>query len=251
MPISRRALLGSALLLAVSGCAGLKESRRAERIGIEWVAIPGATFVMGDTIMIENPDALPLHEVTLADFQITRYETTYAQYLDFARSTGRRIPTAVGDAVGNHAVSDVDWDDAVAFCAWIGARLPSEAEWEYAAGGWPDKQAFAGTDLESDAGDYVQYRSNAPAHPSEVGRKLPNRLGLYDMSGNVAEWIGAYYQYYPEQGEAPARYDLEQFDIRIVRGGSYSMDLEVARTYWRAGTLRDVTSPAIGFRCAR
>jgi formylglycine-generating enzyme required for sulfatase activity len=251
LPLRRAALSILILLIVAPGCTGLKETRRAKRIGLEWVTVPGITFVMGDTIMIENPDALPLHEVEIAPFEISRYETTYAQYDDFARATRGRMPEAIDDATGDHAVSDVDWDDARAFCEWIGARLPAESEWEYAAGGWPDKMAFAGTNFEENVGEYVLYRKNAPAHPSEVGQKLPNRFGLYDMSGNVAEWIGAYYQYYPEPGEQPAKYDLEQFDIRIVRGGSYSMDLEVARTYWRAGTLKDVTSPAIGFRCAR
>jgi sulfatase modifying factor 1 len=258
--LSRRAfsgflptILATCVLTAtgISGCAGLKESRRAEAIGIEWVSIAGARFVQGDTFLIENPDALPLHEVTLADFKITRYETTYAQYDAFAKETVRPQPAAVNGLRGDRAVTGVDWQDAIDFCAWLGARLPSEGEWEYAAAGGVDKQLWAGTNDEFDVDEYVWHRTNSSFGPEVVGRKLPNRFGLYDMSGNVSEWIGNYYQYYPEEGEEPAKYDLETFGIRILRGGDYTMDLEVTRTYWRAGTLKEIESPAIGFRCAR
>ncbi len=244
---------GALLLIAVSlaGCANLKLDRRASRIGLEWAAIPGGTFVQGDVFMIENPDALPLHEVDLGDFLISRYETTFSQYDRFATAAGRRVPEAVDGVRGNRAVVDVDWEDARAFCAWVGGRLPSESEWEYAAAGGGDKQIWAGTDDESDVDEYLRYRKNSGSTATTVGQKLPNRFGLFDMSGNVSEWIGDYYQYYPGENEVPSRYDLETFDIRILRGGDFTMDLEVARTYWRAGTLKDVRSSAIGFRCAR
>ena len=91
---------------------------------------------------------------------------------------------------------------------------------------------------------------NGTSAPGEVGRKRPSLFGLYDLSGNVAEWVSDYYQYYPEPGAEPAYYDLHQ-GMRIVRGGSYSMSASIAQTHWRAATLREVQSPAIGFRCAR
>ena len=244
----------SAFLLigvTLAGCASLKLDRRASRIGLEWVTIPGGTFVQGDVFMIENPDALPLHEVTLGDFELSRYETTFSQYDDFATDTGRRVPEALDGVRGDRAVVDVEWDDANAFCAWIGGRLPTESEWEYAAAGGVDKQIWAGTNDESDVDEYLRYRKNSGPAATTVGQKLPNRLGLFDMSGNVSEWIGDYYQFYPGEGETPSRYDLENFDIRILRGGDFTMELEVARTYWRAGTLKDVRSGAIGFRCAK
>lgn len=237
--------------VALAGCANLKMDRRASRIGLEWVPIPGGTFVQGDVFMIENPDALPLHEVELADFLISRYETTFSQYDDFVAATGRRLPESTDGARGDRAVVDVDWEDASAFCAWVGGRLPSESEWEYAAAGGVDKQIWAGTDDESDADEYLRYRKNSGPTSTTVGEKLPNRFGLFDMSGNVSEWIGDYYQYYPGENEEPSRYDLDTFDIRILRGGDFTMELEVARTYWRAGTLKDVRSNAIGFRCAK
>lgn len=244
-------LLLLTLPLALEACSASREARRARSVGIEWVAIPGGHYLMGDTFERENQDALPLHRVTVAPFRVLRYEVTYRQYDQFAGSTGRRLPDASGTTRGDQAVVDVDWDDASAFCAWIGARLPSEREWEFAAAGGPAKQLYPGTDDPDSVDAYVRHRVNSIGMPGVVGRRRPNVYGLYDMGGNVAEWVGAFYQFYPEDGEEPDWVDLDDRGIRIVRGGSYSMEPEIARTYWRAGTLREVRSPAIGFRCTR
>lgn len=219
-------------------------------VGLEWVPIPGAVFVQGDTFEAENADALPLHQVAVDDFMMSRFETTFHQYDLFADARDRRLPESdLGR--DNRAVTDVDWEEASAFCAWVGGRLPTESEWEFAAAGGPEKQMWAGTSDSSEADEYVRYRKNSGVSDTEVGRRLPNIFGLYDMSGNVSEWIGDYYQFYPEDAESPSQYDLRNFEIRILRGGDFTMELDVARTYWRAGTLKDVKSNAIGFRCAR
>lgn len=206
---------------------------------------------MGDTFEVSNQDALPLHHVVVAPFLVLRYEVTFRQYDAFARATGRRLPDDAGTTREDQAVVDVDWDDAASFCAWIGGRLPSEREWEFAAAGGPLKQTYPGTDDPDSVDAYVRHRVNSLGMPGVVGRRRPNAFDLYDMGGNVAEWVGAFYQFYPEDGEEPVWVNLDDRGIRILRGGSYSMEPEIARTYWRAGTLREVRSPAIGFRCAR
>jgi len=244
-------VLAAAVLVVAAGCSARRHASRARSVGIEWVRIPGGPFVMGDTFEDSNTDALPVHRVEIAAFDLLRYEVTFRQYDAFARDTGRPLPDAAGTNRGDQAVVEVDWDEAAAFCAWLGARLPSEREWEFAAAGGAEKQLFPGTSNPDSVDAYVRHRSTAVGMPGVVGRRLPNRFGLYDMGGNVAEWIGAFYQYYPEDGATPDWVDLGDRGIRIVRGGSFSMEPEVARTYWRAGTLREVRSPAIGFRCAR
>ena len=219
-------------------------------MGIEWVDIPGGEYLMGDTFEGTNQDALPLHRVTVLPFRILRYEVTYRQYDAFVHSTSSRLPDDSGTTRGDQAVADVSWDEAAAFCAWIGGRLPSEREWEFAAAGGDRKQVWPGTNNPDSVDAYVRHRTNSVGMPGVVGRHRPNRFGLFDMGGNVAEWVGAFYQFYPEDGTEPDWVDLDDRGIRILRGGSYSMEPEIARTYWRAGTLREVTSPAVGFRCA-
>lgn len=252
--LARPRILGSVALLLVvlaSGCASTRQARRAEALGIRWMDVAGSTFRMGDTFVGSNTDALPVHDVTVASFRIAATETTVGQFRAFVRATGHAFEDPGTAADDQDAVSNVDWDAAVAFCAWIGGRLPSEQEWEFAAAGGPEKQLYPGTDSADSLAAYARYRGNSVARPGPVGRKRPNRFGLFDMGGNVAEWIGAFYQFYPEEGKAPVFDDPRSTGIRIVRGGSFSMEPDITRTYWRAGTLREVSSPAIGFRCAR
>lgn len=246
-------LLGLLVVLGVlmTGCAGTRAARRAEAIGLRWVTIPGGPFRMGDTFRESNPDAIPVHEVVLAPYRLAVTETTVGQYRRFVLATGHAWGDPGTAALDDMAVSDIDWDDAAVFCAWIGGRLPSEQEWEFAAAGGPDKQLFAGTNLVDSLSAFARYRGNSVAQAGPVAHKLPNRYGLFDMSGNVAEWIGAYYQFYPKPGETPVYSDEATSGIRIIRGGSFSMEPEITSTFWRAGTLRDVTSPGIGFRCVK
>jgi formylglycine-generating enzyme required for sulfatase activity len=89
-----------------------------------------------------------------------------------------------------------------------------------------------------------------PQNPAN-DRKKPNLFDLYDMGGNVAEWIGDFYEFYPEPGQDPDWIDLSQRELRLARGGGYSAEVYVSQTYWRAGTLGTVTTPTIGVRCAR
>lgn len=203
---------------------------------------------MGDFVEGTNEDAIPVHEVTVAAFRLARTETTYAQYDAFAAATGRPLPDDNGYGRGARAVVNVSWYDAAAFCAHHGMRLPTEAEWEYAARSGGKNERYAGGDS-LDA--VARYLKNSVMHAFPAGSKQPNGLGLLDMSGNVFEWIGAYYEAYPMPGKAPIFKDLDTSGMRILRGGSFKSDPPLHQTYWRSGTLADVTSDTIGFRCAR
>ena len=239
------------LLLLIAGCASVKVPHEFEAIGFEWVKIEGGPFLVGDSFDHEDQDALPLHGVVVADFYISRYETTLDQYDLFASDTGRETVLPEQSNRGRRAASNMVWADAQAFCNYVGGRLPSENEWEYAAAGGTTKQLYPGTNDENEIDDFVRHRENSMAESFPVGRKKPNHFGLFDMGGNVAEWIGEYYEFYPEPGEDPVWIDLKERELRLARGGGYSSEIHISRTYWRAGTLGTVQTPTIGVRCVR
>jgi sulfatase modifying factor 1 len=218
---------------------------------MEWVTVKGGTFEMGDFYEGENEDALPIHSVKVKTFKLSRYETTYAQYDAFARETNRSLPNDDGAGRGNRAVANVSWEDANAFCKYYGYRLPSEAEWEFAARSRGRKQVWSGTDSIHDLSNYAYWMLNGVGYSMPVGLKAPNKLGLYDMSGNVSEWVSTFYEKYPQPNKKPIYKDLSKPGLRIARGGSHHHTDDVLRTYWRAGTLNDISSFSIGFRCAR
>lgn len=206
---------------------------------------------MGDVFDHENTDAIPVHEVTLSAFDIAQYETTFSLYDAFAEETGRELPDDEGYGRGNRAVVHVNWQDARAFCNHYGFRLPTEAEWEYAARSGGQHHRISGSDSLEAADRYARHMDNSVFHAFNVGTKLPNALSLYDMSGNVFEWIGDYYEFYPNPGAEPVYKKLDESGIRIIRGGSFKQGTGILQTFWRSGTLADVRSDAIGFRCVR
>lgn len=107
------------LIFLISGCS-LFQSTAKSNLTPEMVRIEGGTFTMGDVYGDNNPDARPVHNVTLGDFKIGKYEVTYQQYDAFARRTGRKLPEGDSLQRGNRAVVNVDWQDARAFCNYHG-----------------------------------------------------------------------------------------------------------------------------------
>ncbi len=236
--------------ILLSGCFLFRTS--TSDLPFEAVQIPGGAYVMGDVFEEENEDATPVHEVRVAPFEISTYEITYDQYDAYAAAVGAPLPEDDGYGRGQRAVVHVSWQEALDYCRHYGFRLPTEQEWEYAARSLGERVRYPGTNDVEEVDRYVRHLGNsARMHSFVVGTKEPNRLGLYDMGGNAFEWIGDYYEFYPEPGTEPVYKDLEGSSIRIIRGGSFKMGREIAQTYWRAGTLGDLSSDNIGFRCAR
>ncbi|MDX1740490.1 MAG: SUMF1/EgtB/PvdO family nonheme iron enzyme [Rhodothermales bacterium] len=243
--------VGLALItMTLASCALLGGTKKPPLDDYEMVPVPGGRFEMGDVFEGSNPDAVPVHPVDVKPFLIGRTEVTYGHYDAFAVATDRRLPDDQGKGRGSRAVTDVTWDEAMAFCATYGFRLPSEPEWEYAARSGGKRERFAGTSSDEERDDYVRHVDNSLSSATYVGTKRPNGLGLYDMSGNVFEWVGDYYQFYPQPDSSVVWSDFEVSDMRIVRGGSYRNAPAHAQTFWRSGTLREVRSEMIGFRCA-
>lgn len=238
-------------LLMAASCAGCASLRSTPRPPIDWVRVQGGSFTMGDTFDGENTDALPVHPVTVQPFELMRTEVTFEQFDAFAAASDTPLPNDRGYGRGERAVVDVTWDEAESFCAWVGGRLPTEAEWEWAARGGPADQRYAGTSEPDSLARYVRFEQGEPLLATRGVSRAPNPLGLYDLSGNAYEWVGAWYDIYPERGSEPEWVDLEARTLRAVRGGSFRSPHMTLQSFHRSTTVRDVRSDAIGFRCAR
>ncbi len=244
-------------------------------ITLQWITVPGGTFTIGDIWGDGASGEKPAQMVTLSTFYMSKYEITNAQYAIFLNRYGSETIMS-GEYAGqimisehpwgvtksgstwqwaygkaNFPVVSVTWYGAYEFARFYGLRLPTEAEWEYAArsGGKTDK--WAGTNVESQAADYMWYWDNSGSATNQVVTKLANGLGLHDMSGNVDEWCQDWYDpgYYVvspstnPQGPATG-------DGRVLRGGSWQVSLWGCRTSSRAWAPPTHRSLSVGFRVA-
>ncbi|MGH8499760.1 MAG: formylglycine-generating enzyme family protein, partial [Methylococcales bacterium] len=205
-------------------------------------------------------DEAPQHEVTIAQpFAIGKFEVTFAEYDRFAQATGRPLPDDSGWGRDRQPVINVSWIDAQAYARWlsqqtgINYRLPSEAEWEYAARAgsttpyfWDDKGRIE---------DYAWYYKNSGDRTHPVGEKKPNAFGLYDTVGNVWEWTldcwHDSYQNAPADGSAWLESDKGDCVRRVLRGGSWVNGPQFVRSAVRNGFNTDVAYFILGFRVAR
>jgi formylglycine-generating enzyme required for sulfatase activity len=222
----------------------------------EMVVVPGGEFQMGGDTPYEKPE----HRVTIAaPFAIGRREVTFDEFdLCVAAGACRQRPDDHGWGRGSQPVIDVSWDDAKAYVAWLGKRtarkyrLPSEAEWEYAARGgtrtpfWWGREAGAGHANCEDCGDPAARRA------LPVGSFRPNGFGLFNTAGNAAEWVedcwNENYRNAPSNGSAWLTGQCRQ---RVLRGGSFASRSPVVRSGARFRYDQDVRYYANGFRLAR
>jgi formylglycine-generating enzyme required for sulfatase activity len=226
--------------------------------GREMVEIPEGPFKMGS--QNGDYDEAPEHQVYLATFYIDKYEVTQAEYDRFVRATrkGKPFVPVFDDDISkilNPALPamGMSWSDAAAYCQWAGKRLPTEAEWEKASKGegsrkypWGDTLTPKHANLE---GDEDGYKYLAPPGKFEAGR---SPYGLYDMAGNVAEWVHDTYddRYY---AKSPYRdpQGPEEGQNKVIRGGSWRESPNGARVAKRFQAKLWRTDATIGFRCAR
>lgn len=253
-------------------------------INLEMIYVEGGTFLMGCTNEQVNDcgiDENPVFQVSLSDFYIGRYEITVAQFEKFIDDTQYKTDADLTDCSWlfidgdwnlvehvnwrcdvngnehriedyNYPVSYVSWNDAIAFCKWLSDksgkiyRLPTEAEWEYSArGGSKDKSSiYAG----SDSIDSVAwYRSNSHASKNPVGAKMPNELGIFDMSGNVSEWCCDYKNEYSSYSKINPKCVKTSY-FRVIRGGSWLSKAEQCRVSYRDYSYPENRYSIRGFR---
>lgn len=195
--------------------------------GMDFVFVKGGCFQMGDTFGDGDSDEKPVHEVCVNDFYIGKYDVTQGQW----KAIMGNNPSFFSSCGDNCPVDSVSWNDARGFIKKLNEktgrnyRLPTEAEWEYAARSGGKHEEWAGTSDKSELGDYAWYATNSDYTPHPVGQKQPNGPGLYDMSGNVFQWVQDWYDsnYYSNSPRNnPKGPDSGQG--RVLRGGSWDND---------------------------
>lgn len=229
------------------------------------IFVQGGTYQMGSDASDAQYGTAPVHEVSVNDYYISKYEVTFEEYDQYCKAKGIAQPADQGYGRGNRPVFNVQWYDAIEYCNWLsgqkglqkvyqinkksqdpnntsgqydkkkwivtpnwyanGYRLPTEAEWEFAARSRGKNQKWAGTSNEKDLKSYVNGSENGDGYEktAPVGSFEPNALGIYDMSGNVWEWCWDWYDedYYKKSPVDNPKGNTKSY-ARALRGGSWS-----------------------------
>lgn len=221
----------------------------------EMITVEGGTFTMGDTEMEGESREQPAHEVTLKTFQIAKTPTTVLQYRGYCNATGKSMPvTPSWGWIDTHPIVNISWHDAVAYTDWLADktgknyRLPTEAEWEFAArgGNKSNGNKYAGGRSLDMVGWYGDH-SNGKTQP--VAQKRANELGIYDMSGNVLEWCRDWYDaaYYASSTKDNPR-GAATSSNRVLRGGGWLNFASDCRVATRGYNTPDYRNNYNGFR---
>ena len=225
------------------------------------VPIKAGAYRMGN-LQEKNQTELSAHEVTLKKgFTLGKYEVTFDDYEPFVKVTGHNdgIIDHKGWGSGRRPAINVSWDDAKKYVDWLSKltgkryRLPTEAEWEYAARSGGKDEIWAGASDESQVKEYAVYGTDKT---EPVGSKKPNGLGLYDMSGNVWEWVEdcwhVDYKDTPSDGSTWVETNGGNCGRRVIRGGSWYYSYPGSlRTSYRFRFYADFRYNDIGFRLAQ
>jgi formylglycine-generating enzyme required for sulfatase activity len=226
--------------------------------GYELVRIPAGAFLMGSPSFEKDSysDESPVHEVRVPEFFMGRYPVTNEEYGRFLKDNPKINPPDYWDNEKfnkpRQPVVGVSWDDAQRYAFWAGLRLPSEAEWEYACRAGTSSRFYTG-DSEKDLDQAGWYGENSEMQTHSVGEKAPNVWGLYDMHGNVQEWVedDRHENYNGAPHDGSAWIDKPRGHYRIVRGGKWDVSAEYCQSTTRRSFRPGDRYDGVGFRLAR
>jgi formylglycine-generating enzyme required for sulfatase activity len=229
-PESPKLVALAAQLENTSGPAGkiFRDRLKDGSLGPEMVWIPAGSFQMGDIQGGGDDDEQPVHRVSVEKFAMGRYEITFAEYDKFAQATGREKPDDRGWGRGNRPVINVYWHDVKAYADWLSEqtgqnyRLPTEAEWEYAARAGTNTKYWWGNEIGKNRaacdGCGAQWGWDAKKMTAQVGSFSPNPFGLHDTVGNVWEWTCSEYE---DTYQGKEKRCVSNAGLFALRGGSW------------------------------
>ncbi|MBN3036396.1 MAG: SUMF1/EgtB/PvdO family nonheme iron enzyme [Bacteroidales bacterium] len=256
-----RFLLGGSFMLALMVIVPLEGNDPDQALvftnpadGTELLWIPGGEFSMGSGL---HEDEMPVHRVRVEGFWLGKYEITNRQYSLFLSVTGHNEPPFWDDPLLNrpdHPVTGIKWKDAAAYCEWAGVRMPTEAEWEYAAAAG-DRQLDYGTatgQIDHDIANYAGISGkDCWEFTSPVGSFPANPLGLHDMAGNTWEWCSNIWHPYPfNEPDEPDQGENRTNEMRVMRGGSWHFGPDYCRVSDRHNHREHLMYDYAGFRVA-
>ncbi|WP_162523819.1 SUMF1/EgtB/PvdO family nonheme iron enzyme [Flavobacterium sp. LMO8] len=242
------------------------------------VKVEGGTFKMGskNSDKRADTDEQKEHNVSVSTFEISKFEVTVWEWKQFIKSNKMKMPQKPSWGWNdNYPINGITWNEAIAYCNWLskteklqpaytkkgpniicdfnanGYRLPTEAEWEFAAKGGKNSKSynFSGS---NNLDEVAWHKGNSKKTPHTVGTKNHNEIGIYDMSGNVWEWCWDWYNkdfYKMEKGNNP--HGPEMGDRRTVRGGSWDSQPNYVRPANRISTEPNKTHEFYGFRIVK
>lgn len=262
-------LVGIVLVAApvVTVAEGLEKEVKGKD-GAPMVLIPEGPFPMGVPHGDRDGgrDEYPRHDVFVNNFYIDKFELTNSRYLEFVKATNHRIPQnpknatrnlwqgdAITESLADRPVINVDWADANAYCQWAGKRLPTEAEWEKAAKGTADRRFPWGNVEPTNKHlnfnqQWIGEKTLMPVGSYELGK---SPFGVYDMAGNVWEWVNDWYdaKYY-EKSPAKNPTGPETGTKRVLRGSGWQNETPTVRIFTRVDSDPTIRNESTGFRCA-
>ena len=241
-------------LRAAITATGLAWRVRDTGTQMEMMLIPPGTFQMG-CIMGSNQYGCysyeqPVHQVTLTNaFYLGRYEVTQAQWVAKMGSNPSYFQGQSDSA--SRPVEQVSWTTIQGYLGSTGFRLPTEAEWEFACRAGTQTPFYNGSTDDNTVGALAWYSANSGYQTHAVGGKAVNGFGLYDMLGNVWEWVNDWYDTYPSSAQTNPTGPVSASSYRVLRGGSWTYATGYVRSSYRSTGTPGNTRYSLGFRVAR